>query len=276
MNQRALFWLLLSLVLTGVEVYAENQLGCWSCAKEQFTRGEYQRATITFERIYMLQTSDSAKSMALAGKLDCLLALDRESEIRRCFNRLNLLKKDNQLSHQLAIKEALYFMKLDKLDYAEFKLNSIPDQELDSSQYFNYWVAEFTLSLRKEDQEMASEIYSMRLERNLGNIEETKWLNKRRLFKSRRTAKLLSTFLPGLGQVYAGRPDQAAISIFLTAGSGLYTAMSFITGYNVTAVLTGIPLTIKFYLGGRENAYNLVDLRNIDHGMRLVENIKSP
>ncbi len=49
--------------------------------------------------------------------------LKNESEIRRCFNRIGLLDKEKRLTQKLAIKEALYFMTLDDLNYAEYKLN---------------------------------------------------------------------------------------------------------------------------------------------------------
>jgi TM2 domain-containing membrane protein YozV len=165
-------------------------------------------------------------------------------------------------------------MTLDDLNYAEYKLNLISEQELDSTLYLDYWLARFNLALYLRDQTKAKDIYNSHLAPDLKNAEAEKTLNKRRLFKSEKTAKTLSTILPGLGQMYAGKPGHAAISMLLTGGSILYSAVSFTTGYYATAVLTGIPLTVKFYLGGRDNANNIVMRKNNAKRIWLVGNLK--
>lgn len=80
--------------------------------------------------------------------------------------------------------------------------------------------------------------------------------------KSVARAQWLSTFIPGGGQFYAGRPGEAIFSILVQA-AGVYIAVaSFQQHYYVTAWLVGAALFGAFHMGGVRRAEVLVQRYN--------------
>jgi tetratricopeptide (TPR) repeat protein len=85
-------------------------------------------------------------------------------------------------------------------------------------------------------------------------VEEVleKWRATPRLRPS--TAKLLSTLLPGAGQVYAGHPLDGLNSLVVNAGSAALVAWGLATGGYAEAALAFLYLLQRYYAGSRQNA----------------------
>jgi TM2 domain-containing membrane protein YozV len=80
--------------------------------------------------------------------------------------------------------------------------------------------------------------------------------------KSEKKAQWLSTFIPGAGQLYAGKPGEAALSI-LVQSAGLYFGItSFLQGYYLSAWGAGAGLFGSFHAGGVRRAEVLVQQLN--------------
>ncbi len=79
---------------------------------------------------------------------------------------------------------------------------------------------------------------------------------------SPRRAALLSTFLPGSGQMYAGKTGEGLGSLSLQLVSLGWGAYNFYTGYYVTALFTGGGLFQAFYFGGIDRAEHHATERN--------------
>ncbi len=76
--------------------------------------------------------------------------------------------------------------------------------------------------------------------------------------KSEKKAQWLSTFMPGAGQLYAGKPGEAALSV-LVQSAGLYFGVtSFLGGYYLSAWGVGAGLFGSFHAGGVRRAEVLV------------------
>jgi TM2 domain-containing membrane protein YozV len=93
--------------------------------------------------------------------------------------------------------------------------------------------------------------------------------------KSVSKAQALSTFIPGAGQFYAGRPGEALFSIFVQA-AGIYIAVvSFDQGYYVSAWLIGAALFGAFHMGGVRRAEVLVEQYNRKKILAFNEKLKA-
>ena len=80
--------------------------------------------------------------------------------------------------------------------------------------------------------------------------------------KNENTARWLSIFLPGSGQLYAGSAGEGLTSFLLhAAGLGLAGWAAF-SGYYVSAWLGAALVVQRVYTGGRERAVELVQKRN--------------
>lgn len=81
-------------------------------------------------------------------------------------------------------------------------------------------------------------------------------------YKDPEKANKLSTFLPGVGQLYAGYFWEGAASVaFQLVGLSFGVYSFFIKNY-ITSVLIGLSFFQKFYLGGVKRAEFLVNKRN--------------
>lgn len=90
---------------------------------------------------------------------------------------------------------------------------------------------------------------------------ENPYLHLPRL-KSVNKAQWLSTFIPGAGQIYAGKPLEALVSIIIQ-GAGLYYGItSFLDHYYLSAWLAGAGLFGSFHMGGVRRSEVLVNQYN--------------
>lgn len=68
--------------------------------------------------------------------------------------------------------------------------------------------------------------------------------------KSEKKAQWLSTFIPGAGQLYAGKPMEAALSIVMQSAGLYFGITSFLQGYYLSAWGVGAGLFGSFHAGG--------------------------
>lgn len=81
-------------------------------------------------------------------------------------------------------------------------------------------------------------------------------------FRNPETARWISTFLPGMGQVYAGKTGSGVLNFTIHAGILTLATLGFINGYYVTAWLAGLGMFQKFYYGGIRRAEELCKIKN--------------
>ncbi|WP_245581641.1 tetratricopeptide repeat protein [Rudanella lutea] len=92
--------------------------------------------------------------------------------------------------------------------------------------------------------------------------------------KSEQKAERLSTFIPGGGQFYAGKPGEAILSI-LVQSAGLYFGVTnFLAGYYLSAWGVGAALFGSFHAGGIRRSQHLVREYNSRQVRQFNETVK--
>ena len=92
--------------------------------------------------------------------------------------------------------------------------------------------------------------------------------------KSVSKAQWLSTFIPGGGQFYAGRPGEALFSILVQAAGIYFGVVSFEQHYYVSAWLVGAALFGAFHMGGVRRAEVLVERYNRKKALVFNQQVK--
>lgn len=82
--------------------------------------------------------------------------------------------------------------------------------------------------------------------------------------KSVEKAENLSYFLPGAGQIYAGKPLRGITSFALQSGLLAFAAYNVLNGYYFSGTFTGVSLFYVFYMGGARHAGYLAEEYNIE------------
>lgn len=80
--------------------------------------------------------------------------------------------------------------------------------------------------------------------------------------KKPQKARLLSTFIPGMGHLYAGDPGKAFLNASSQALSLGTAALLLLNGYYIGTVTLGLNLFQSFYFGGIRQAGTLAESRN--------------
>jgi len=101
--------------------------------------------------------------------------------------------------------------------------------------------------------------------------EQVKRLPYEIAYKSPYKASKLSSFVPGLGQIYAKSPGKGLVSFGLHLGFITWTGFEYANGFFFCGSESGILPLIKFYKGGKAMSYNLTDNYNIQQEQNLKE-----
>ena len=81
-------------------------------------------------------------------------------------------------------------------------------------------------------------------------------------YKDPAKSKRLSSYLPGLGEIYAGYPVKGVTSFVLTTGFLAFAGYNFYFHYYVTGFFSGLFPMTKFYSGGKRLIVNLANSHN--------------
>ena len=96
-------------------------------------------------------------------------------------------------------------------------------------------------------------------------------------FKSVTKAQWLSTFIPGGGQFYAGRPGEALFSILVQTAGIWFAVVSFQQHYYISAWLIGAAVFGAFHMGGVRRSEVLIRQYNrkkmLDFNARVREQL---
>lgn len=88
--------------------------------------------------------------------------------------------------------------------------------------------------------------------------------------KSPRKASIMSAFLPGSGQAYAGHWARGLSAACVTGATGYYLVRTFQTESYFEAVIVAIPLFLRYYLGNIGQAGRLAVITNQDRDEEAV------
>ena len=91
--------------------------------------------------------------------------------------------------------------------------------------------------------------------------------------KSPGAAKLLSTLVPGTGQIYAGDLKDGLNALAISCATGFLTVHSIVNGYYQEAIFTDVTLFWRYYSGNRWRAVQAAELYNEKKDRQLREKI---
>ncbi len=230
-------------------------------ADSLFQHRAWYEASIAYERALFLNTGEASKRYAVDRKIQCLKQLHEWAQAIT-FIKANLNETlPDSVSFRLYYEEilcaylggnyenALSVIEQVKFSYAQYQA----DKRL---MLFRI------LSLNELERwsEAASVYKQLMLQQNM-DTAASPYLALPHL-KSKDRAQWLSTFIPGGGQFYAGKPLEAIVSI-VAQGAGIYFGViSFQQHYYVAAWLVGAGLFGSFHMGGVRRSEVLVDQYN--------------
>ncbi|MBN2742448.1 MAG: hypothetical protein JXR39_01000 [Marinilabiliaceae bacterium] len=97
-----------------------------------------------------------------------------------------------------------------------------------------------------QDQQLIDSIFRITTNTNIKSISKARNLS----------------WIPGLGQLYAGKTREAITSFILTGSTGTITVLAFNAQLYYLSGLGLFPITLRFIIGGRAFASKQIELKN--------------
>lgn len=221
----------------------------------KFDEGEYELALQGYNRILFF---DSIKEWQDLYKIAvCQWNLNEKNKALKSLNQSYFICEEDSGLAAIYFKKIEFLLRLSKYEELLEEIK-ISDLNLDSSklqrEFFYQGVCYYTLCNYSQSISNFSMCFpaedSLALNRLALIFDDTLNFNS----PSSKKAKILSYFLPGLGQTYAGNHGDALNSFILnTAFIGLYIYSA--QAYTILdATLFVFPLVRPYYAGGVENA----------------------
>lgn len=238
--------------------------GNFNFADSLFSVGQFEIASLEYERIYFVSTESEGRSLALLKKSYCQKKLGNYESAISSLARAENEKTSDSLKYLINKEHAMLYFLNDDYSNAELMLNQLDQQVTDTIKQYDYLYLKIIVlnELMKWD-ESSVLLKKYFCYKNIILDEQ----NRKALFNqpkqlNPKTAKIMSYFIPGSGQMYSGHIFRGLTSIGFQGSSLLYTILAIQNKFYLTGVFTGFGLMQMFYFGGARYAAFLVNKEN--------------
>ena len=208
---------------------------------------EFQKAQRNLERVSFHGLNDSLHYAIRCETALCAYLASNFKDAESQFIQIKYYLKNTDYANKTTLLEVLTYNELQKWDTARF----IAQNYIKSLNYSSSSVDSLS--------DIISNLYGKK------EIPKIKSVDK---------ARLMSTFLPGLGQMYAGYPLEAAFNLGLHLASLSVGVAAIYYKYYLTGYFCGFALLQKFYFGGTTRTAYLVEKKNFQKTRKFNDNVK--
>lgn len=246
---------------------AKAQRTEWVKADSLMVAGEWLAAQVAYERIvFRRQTPPDSVQLALLRKAQCQKMGGKPAEALQTLNRTDPFSVGSDslafaLRYEMAVCATLNAEYAAALGLAEQARYFASDQQKDSlSAQLFLWE---TVALHgNADWAQARQKARQYAEWFQIPLQTDSLYSTPPKLKKAAKARMLSTFMPGTGQWYAGRPLAGMASAVLQGGSLAFGVWSALNGYYLSGFITGAGLFQAFYFGGIRHSETLAERYN--------------
>jgi TM2 domain-containing membrane protein YozV len=246
-------------------IKAQPSLTLIEQAKQKELLGLHFEASILFDRVLFEENLENTFVIeSIFGKVRCLKKMKLFVQANNFIKaNINLLKSDS-LKYQLQEDWILNSYLTNQLD----ECISIIEQTklLYPSIYNKNWLLPLHILCLNEQRkwlqakQVCLEWYR---ENKFDTTTIVQLYSKIPKLKSEDKAAWLSTFIPGAGQLYAGKPFEALASIIIQGAGIYYGVISFQDKYYLSSILIGGGIFGSFHFGGVRRSEELVRQYNL-------------
>lgn len=226
-------------------------------AEKQFLAGNYQLALLEYQRVVFFDNDKKYNNIYQKIGESFYAVNNFESAVKN-FDIAAKITKNDSLSAEMYFKKALCYFKQDNYFVA---LNELLGLQVPTSLYFqrkyNFYTAIAWFGI--EEYETAYQ----HLSKIIGNESISQLTDVFNQFKKTRKRfnpqkiQILSTILPGLGQIYCGNIYNGLNSIILIGGVAIITVYIWQSYSFLDAFLSMSSWYYRYYSGGIKNAKSI-------------------
>lgn len=241
-------------------------------ADQKFNEGDLDLALKTYERLAFFAQDSTSLPIAIKIADISFTKMDFETAQTNYGYAINLSNDSLQIL-DFYFKKVFCQIKAQKYQNALIDLFSISDTNAHINNRLNFYIGTCYFGLNDF---VKSEEYFLKLTTIENNPMITKLLHDKKLKSpSPKLAYILSTIIPGAGQIYSGDYKQGAISFCLTMGL-LYLGSYNAIHYNVLdAIITILPWYQRYYTGGYNHAEDIAKKKLASNRSKIYNKILS-
>ncbi len=233
-----------------------------------FKNGKYRQAALAYERVVFEHTAEpTLQWQAYLKKAWSLKQLQHYKEAQQTLERVDLYAFAGEDSLKEALQYELLLATYLAGDYVQangYATRFFANNSQSPFAVQSYLLQVFALNrLGKwnEAYQVAQQLQTLLPTQPLFLDSVYAFRTKFKLKKPKKAA-MLSTFIPGMGQLYAGYPLKAATSVALHGAALTFGVLSVLDKYYLSGFLTGAGLLQAFYFGGIKHSSYLAEKKN--------------
>ncbi|MCF8296333.1 MAG: hypothetical protein K9J13_02210 [Saprospiraceae bacterium] len=261
-----------------------NSTNLFHSGDSLFALGQFRKAYIEYERISYQSTDNEFKAIAHLHQANSLKQINEFEKAQRSLERVNYYGLTDSLHYAVRHETALCAYLASNFTDAEAQFVQMRYYLKDSkiiSKTSLLEVLTYNELLKWDTAQIIVENYINGL--NLNPVAKDSLLENFKLIydkkeipkiRSVKKAKAMSTFLPGLGQIYAGYPLEGVLNFGLQAASLGLGVIGIYYKYYLTGYFGGFALFQKFYFGGITRTEYLVEKKNYQNIRKFNDNVK--
>lgn len=232
---------------------------------------DYQWAAVEYERICYQTFDNLTRTIALISKAKCLLALENPKAAQKTLLRINYFALNDSLVYESRFMTGYTSYLVKDFEQSKSQLFLIEQFLSTAFQVASAPLYALTLNeLREWDKAKERMIFwsvHNELILNTDSIQDAIhaiYTEKNQpKYRNPETATILSTLIPGTGQLYSGFIIDALFSVLLTSvGLGIAAVGILVFKYYVTGVVVGLSIFQRFWSAGAKRSSLLAEKRN--------------
>jgi TM2 domain-containing membrane protein YozV len=231
-------------------------------ALEKEDMGAFTEASVLYERIIFQENDQTQLYNAIIGKINCLKKQNKYTEATQFIQTNHFLISDDSIHYKLYEEWILCSYLSSQLEQA---LSLIEQTQLLFPAYIDKrWLSLLKIlclneQLQWHDAQESYKQWLMDAKLDTSYVLIYKEVPK---LKNSNKAAWLSTFIPGGGEFYVGKPFEALASILLQSAFLYYGINCYESKYYFSALFIGAGLAGSFHTGGVKRAEDLANQYN--------------
>jgi tetratricopeptide (TPR) repeat protein len=251
---------------------------------DSFRANHFYNEAVTEYLRYLFFNPDCDAADEIYSSLGfCLAGMEQWEQAFKAMDQAFDRSGNDSLTRQRRVDRAVVLMAAGKFDESQFDLMNAAHRSAYKNITDRADILLFLSTLLTKDWPTASQLYHDKIKLLISSsdsLEAALLVAVESNYKSPSKAQLLSTLIPGLGQVYCGRWLDGLNALLLNGALGYLTIDCF-AGENYTGgILSFVFLFHRYYNGNRGRAYNValeynqrVDSKNQIEILRIFSDI---
>lgn len=274
------FFLICIFLLGNFTDIISNNSSFSSPADSLYAAENYFEAAIEFERLYFYSNNRMDRNELLFKKALCYKALKKYSKSFESLQRIMMFGLSEEEKIKYTYELSLLAHLSSEYEQCKLYLKSLERFKVDSNLTINILYLGAMNSIMLNEIEQSKQYVINYLNKTKDSLpiskNDVEILYSKKNLPKIKSEKLLFyiSFIPGLGQMYAGNIGEGMLNSFLNAAAFTFGVYQIWHAFYFTGYFVGALSINKFYFGGRERAKLLLTVHNRNELIEFQSNLK--